>query len=94
MKLGPDIKVHESHCLGCGTHLDAATHVNDSGKEYVPDDGAITICYKCGHVMAFDADTRLRELNTEEMYAVAGNKTLLLIVEAIGKVREKQEKTV
>jgi hypothetical protein len=55
-------------CLGCGHMCDLATQVTDSGAitEAQPTPGAITICIRCGHVMAFDGALRFRELSRAE----------------------------
>jgi hypothetical protein len=61
-------------CLGCGKVHDRATGLNDS-HDAAP--GDITICIKCGHVMAYDDDMKFRELTDEEVIAVAGDPRIV-----------------
>ena len=65
-----------SACSSCGTFNDAATSVDGDKK---PDAGSITVCLWCGHIMAYDADLKLRELTDKEAHAVAGDKRILAI---------------
>jgi hypothetical protein len=55
-------------CLRCGHMCDLASQITDSGavKEARPTPGAIAICIRCGHVMAFDQALRFRELSRAE----------------------------
>jgi hypothetical protein len=76
-------------CLDCGGQSDAATSL-EHGKK--PSPGAITICIRCSHIMAYDNRLRLRELNDEEMRYVAGDKDILRYVKALGEVREARKK--
>jgi hypothetical protein len=47
-------------CLGCGTLNPAQTGVTGQAR---PSPGDISICWTCGHLMAFaDADGRVRAL--------------------------------
>jgi hypothetical protein len=61
-------------CLGCGKKVDAAT-LPDGGVG--PDEGDVTICFYCGHLMAFTADRKLRDLTSDEMHDVAGDPLIL-----------------
>ena len=65
-----------SRCSSCGTVNDAATSVEG---DKTPDEGSITVCLWCGHIMAYDTDLKLRELTNEEAIAVAGDKRILAI---------------
>jgi hypothetical protein len=56
--------------------VDAATSVSG---EHGPHPGNITICFACGHIMAFANDLTLRELTDEEMHAVAGNPEIIAV---------------
>jgi hypothetical protein len=68
------MRVKESNCLNCGRTLDAATSVD--GEE-TPEPDCITICLRCGHIMAFTADLSLRALTEEEIYEIAGEPMVL-----------------
>ncbi len=88
MKVGPDQFLALDHCLNCKCQLDACSVINDDGSEEVPNDGDITICVYCGHVMAFDHQARLREMTDGEARAVAGDARLLAISRAIAEARK------
>jgi hypothetical protein len=61
-------------CLACGCHLDQA---GSPGSEATPIGGDITICFKCGHLMAFTDSLMLRELTEPEQIEIAGNGYML-----------------
>jgi len=87
VKLGPDHILEPSHCLNCKKELDACSVINEDGSAEVPDDGDITICIYCGHVMAFDKHAKLRQITDREMHAVAGDPRLVAISQAIAKTK-------
>ena len=68
-------KLPPSHCLDCGKICDAATGIN----AHRPRPGDITVCFYCGHVMAFGANLELRPLTTAEMHSIAGDKLILKV---------------
>lgn len=78
-----DTRLPESKCTACGYLTDTATCPSDDNA--VPEEGAITVCIRCGHMMAYDAELRLRDLTDEEMHEVAGNEDILRIQEARGE---------
>lgn len=80
-RAGRTVLTPEAHYLNCRTLVDAATPIDMRGK---PKSGDITVCLYCGHVMAFADDLRMRELTSEEMHEVAGNRTILDIQRARG----------
>lgn len=82
-KIGKTVRMPLSACLACGAPFDAATGIG-AGK--APKVGSISICLRCGHLMAFAKDLTMRELTDAEMHAVAGNKTILEIQAARGKI--------
>jgi hypothetical protein len=45
--------------------------------DFTPRPGDLTVCLYCGHLQAFDADLKLRNLTDEEMHAIAGDEKLL-----------------
>jgi hypothetical protein len=79
VELGKTRRVPETKCLSCGTSLDAATPADFDGEPY---SGAITVCIKCGHIMALDDNLKLRELTKDEAFAVAGDARILAIQRA------------
>ncbi len=69
-------KMNTHACLSCGTIVDAATGV---GQDDRPEEGDVTICIKCGHLMAFSSDLSFRELDEEEKKLLAKDETVLAI---------------
>jgi hypothetical protein len=68
-----------SACLSCGKISDAVTNpLDDDG----PEPGNITICWYCGHIMAFADDLTFRELTSKEAYEIAGDKVLIRLQKA------------
>jgi len=63
-------------CLGCGYVMDRIGHVM-GGRG--PQAGDISICIKCGHIMAFTVDLKFRPLTDNEMLSIAGNPELVKI---------------
>jgi hypothetical protein len=68
--------VPESRCLHCDKIVDAATNIKDDNG---PTPGDATVCIYCGHLMIFDDALRLRNPNSEEMGALAGDANLLTV---------------
>jgi hypothetical protein len=86
-----ETRMEPNPCLNCGTVLDAATSVNKE-NDLVPYEGAISICFNCGHIMAFGKDLKFRELNDEEIKDIAGDKTLIAAQKARAAVLNKKKK--
>lgn len=82
-------QIEPDHCVNCHKELDAASGV---GHKEMPEEGSVTVCYYCGHIMGFDANKKLRELTDEEMIEVAGHPTVLAVINAIGEARKENEK--
>ena len=75
-------------CLYCQAPLDvnsSVDHTNDISE------GCIAICFKCGHIMAYDAQLKYRELNDEEIKDIAGDKHVVDLVNKAGEVRLRLE---
>ncbi len=87
-RVGRSARTRQNHCLNCEMLIDGATGVDHRNK---PHPGAITICIYCGHMMAFAKDMTLRELTEEEIYDLAGDKTVLDIQHARGMVMNKRD---
>jgi hypothetical protein len=71
-------------CLACGVVCDSVMATRQGA---VPQPGSVTICFECGHIMAFGYDLRLRPLTDEEMHAVAGDRNIVMAQRAIAEVR-------
>jgi hypothetical protein len=77
--IGKSTRHKASPCLSCGAIMDAATGIGNKAK---PHAGAITLCVKCGHLMAYTWDMSLRELTDEEIVDIAGDERVLAIQRA------------
>jgi hypothetical protein len=86
MKVGQDQKIAASPCLSCGKMLDGCTAVDADGG---PCPGDFTVCISCGHLMAFADDLTLRELTSEEMHAIAGDKRIIAVQQARKALKER-----
>jgi hypothetical protein len=69
-----------SRCLDCGKILDAAT---DAFGDEKPAPGDASICFHCGHIMAFADNLTLRPLTDEEIKQVAGDSKIIKVRTAI-----------
>lgn len=85
MKIGETTRVPTSRCLHCGRVNDAATPVDDNAT---PEPGNITVCFVCGHIMAFDTEMKLRELTISEILEVAGDERILAVQRARKRMAE------
>lgn len=74
----------KDRCPNCGKRLDAATCFTDPAAKPAP--GDLTICFYCGHLMAFADDLRVRQLTDPEMVEVAGDPRIL----ALQRVRHER----
>ena len=61
-----DHPVPESSCLSCGHRMD---HVGSPDGRPIepPNDGDLSLCIRCGGVMAFDSSGRLRGMTRAEI---------------------------
>ena len=66
-------RMEPSPCLGCGAMHDSAT---SAYGDAVPEDGSISLCFECGHIMVFDGG-RLRNPNDQEMHDIAGDPDII-----------------
>jgi len=64
----------ESKCLNCGYVMDAATGFGPDNK---PSEGDIAICFRCGAVMAFGKDLKLRGLSDQEIARIEADSLLV-----------------
>lgn len=60
--------------LACGDDL---THSSGTNDATTPVSGDVTVCLRCGHLMAYADDLTLRPLTDAEMHAIAGNPVVL-----------------
>lgn len=74
------------HCLDCGHEVDAASGLGNRGPK--PND--ITVCFYCGHTMAFKEDLTVRALTEDEMCMIAGNAEVIRIQKAIRDMRRRE----
>jgi hypothetical protein len=93
LKVQLDTRLSPSVCLDCGKVLDMAAAVVESAAQrprvHKPRPGDVTVCWRCGHVMAFDNELQLRNLTAQEIVQIAGDPAIL----AIQKGRAAYERT-
>jgi hypothetical protein len=70
---GPNAK--STPCLGCGAMLDSGTMIGGTGA---PHPGALSICWKCGHLQMYAEDMSFRPLTDAELLEVAGDPRIVL----------------
>lgn len=75
-------------CVNCGWSLQGVALINARNITAKPDDGDITVCLYCGHIMCFaictDGHVMLRDPNDREIVDIAGRPDIL----AFQKVRK------
>jgi hypothetical protein len=73
--------------LRCGHFLDSAAAVTkEKPKPKGPRAGDLTVCIDCGHVMAFDAKIKLRNLTRTEQRRAAKDRNVRLVQRAIAEL--------
>jgi len=92
MKMGEAIKIKASDCLNCHKSVDGISQVGTNPDSEGPKPGDVTICIYCGHLMSFEDDRSLRNLNDEEIVAVAGDKRILVMQLARAMLFAKKSK--
>jgi hypothetical protein len=83
----PELRINEvpqARCLNCNTMLDAASDLLGDAR---PNIGDLTICIKCGHLMAFTDDLMLRELTDQEIKDYAGDPRIVKLQNARGRAQ-------
>jgi hypothetical protein len=75
-------------CLDCKTRLDSVT---DPLTNAVPKANDFTICFRCGYVMAFKADLKVRALTEAELIATALDPRFVEMQTARGVVMKLRE---
>lgn len=56
-------RLKEHQCSQCDYVFDMATSASERG---LPKEGDISICFKCGHIAMFNADTSVRDFKEGE----------------------------
>jgi len=77
-------RLKPSACTACGHPCNAATDIFATAK---PSAGDFSVCLACGHVMAFGADLRLRDLSPAERQEAAAHPQLRQMLAAHRRVR-------
>lgn len=75
-------------CLDCNTPFECATDVL---TEAAPKPGDFSICLRCGYVMAFKADLKVRALTEAELIQMALDPRFVEIQTARGVVMKLRE---
>jgi RNase P subunit RPR2 len=78
------------NCPSCNTDLESAFNAENMTEK--PFSGAVTMCFHCGHLMAFADDLSLRELTDSEMVEVAGDPAILKAQRARGIIQAARER--
>jgi hypothetical protein len=89
-----DIKVTRhaaSPCINCRTMLDTSSLIDLEDDMRGPRGGDVTVCLKCRHVMAYNDDMSLRDLNDEEIVDIAGMPQLVATVKLMGAYDQEKE---
>jgi hypothetical protein len=86
MEFHPDgtPKTPHCYCPRCGYRLDAASAAMPGRS--LPQEGDLTICMDCTHVMCFNADLSLREVPQHEIDAMPLDEVLELMA-AVSSLR-------
>ena len=77
-----------SPCPNCGSVLDRTT-----GPAGGPEPGDATICTNCHHFCVFDEALKLRQPTTEEMKKMAGDRRFVALINALAKVKARDQAT-
>lgn len=72
----------ESACLACGYRLTAAGSPDGSPIE-PPNEGDITVCLRCGAVMRFDSEGRVRGMTDAEIDEITADTEYLKLLAGI-----------
>ena len=73
-------------CLNCDYKFDAATSMFNEAQ---PKPGDITVCLRCGHIMAFTKSLAVRNLTNQEKREVTGDPRIQLLEEARRVIMKK-----
>jgi hypothetical protein len=85
--LGDQYILPRSHCIGCGAKIISATAINHN---QLPRVGCGLVCYRCGHIMVFDVELRMRDMTDDEMYRIAGDPTLIAVQKGRARAMAKK----
>jgi hypothetical protein len=91
-------RLPKATCLACGCQHNRASSFETLARarsdthDNRPDDGDLTICIRCGHIMAYTADLSMRELTDAEVVKAAGNQEILDIQRARTAVTKTRDK--
>jgi len=81
-----DESVPRSVCPSCSEPNDMAMGTQPGTK---PHPGALSVCWKCGHVMVFAEDLTLRDPTDAELINIAGDKHMLKVQAARAAIMGK-----
>ena len=84
--LGTAVKLAPDRCINCRTRFDGASVVDEVYAR--PKPGDFTVCIRCGHIMAFGNNLRLRNLTDEEIIEVAGDARIVRATTAIKAIND------
>jgi len=88
---GATTRTPRNKCLNCGFWTEAAS--TPDGSAGAPTEGSLSVCIKCGAVMMFDQDLRLRGMTASEMDSLLADHelmgTLAKLVRCINFIRHR-----
>lgn len=91
MKVGDDHDTGPMACLACGDVLDRAREIANKIEGNPPTPGEFSICFHCGHIMAFNELLNFRELTEEEVLEIASNSEIQKMKRIITKFRVEMD---
>jgi hypothetical protein len=78
-------------CLNCGHTLSAASGFGVEPRLKIPNEGDVTACLYCRHVMVYNADLSLRNPTDEEVVEIAGDPELVAMITLLGTHEQEKE---
>lgn len=82
-------KLQMQACLACGHKMNLHAQVAESGdKDAQPEPDDITLCIRCGCVMAYDDELHFRHLTPEEHDVIRQDERVQLALAAIGRLHQ------
>lgn len=87
MFLGKERRVKPSTCTGCGQRLNGAMPID---SDNLPNEGDVTICLNCGHLMKFGKRGKLVNLTDAEYADVTAQPEIQKALEVVGQLKPRQ----
>jgi DNA-directed RNA polymerase subunit RPC12/RpoP len=85
-------KTPKFSCLNCGKEMDAASDSPLETEPRAPQEGDVSLCAYCSHVMVFTAARTVRSATQAEMDEITANPDTAKLFEAMARVRKAQRR--